>query len=171
MSEGGLTKERLMERIEGGWAELDQLQASLGGMPDVGPEEAGWSLKDHLAHIAAWELSLIALLTGGDRAAAVGVPADASETDTINAVIHERLRRLTAAEVCALLRGTRAQLRNTLAPLTDADLALPYSHYQPRSEGEHSDQPVIGWILGNTVDHVREHADAMRALAGRQASR
>lgn len=168
MSESPLTKEQLVERIEGGWAELDRLQAGLDDAPNPGAAGGGWSLKDHLAHIAAWELSLVALLTGDDREAAVGVPAGAVETDSINAIIHERLRGLTAAEVRALLRGTRAQLRDALAPLTDADLVRPYSHYQPHEEGEN--RPVIGWILGNTADHVAEHVDAMRALAGTPAN-
>jgi hypothetical protein len=168
MSESPLTKEQVMERIEGGWAELDRLEAGVDDPADPGPAGGDWSLKDHLAHIAAWELSLVALLTGADREAAVGVPAGAVETDSINAIIHERLRGLTAAEVRALLRGTRAQLRDALAPLTDADLVRPYSHYQPHEEDEN--RPVIGWILGNTADHVAEHVDAMRALAGTPAS-
>jgi hypothetical protein len=168
MTESRPSKLQLMERIEGGWAELDRLQAALDDAANPEPAGGGWSLKDHLAHIAVWELSLVALLTGDDREAAVGVPAHATDTDSINAIIHERLRGLTAAEVRALLRGTRAQLRDALAPLTDADLVRPYSHYQPHEEGEN--RPVIGWILGNTADHVAEHVDAMRALAGTPAS-
>jgi len=171
MSQGKLTKEQLLDRIEGGWAELDRLQAGLDAEAAARPPSDEWGLKDHLAHIAAWELSLVALLTGGDRSAAVGVPAGGPhETDSINAVIHQRLRGLTGAEVRALLRGVHARLRDALAPLTDGDLLLPYSHYQPQEAGESGNQPVIGWIAGNTFDHVREHLDAMRALAGSAGS-
>ena len=35
----------------------------------------GWTVKDHLDHIAAWEKSLIALLDGSNRAAAMGISA------------------------------------------------------------------------------------------------
>ena len=164
MSQSTLTKEELLERIEGGWAELDGLQARMDGSGVAGPGEGGWGLKDHLAHIAAWELSVIALLTGSDRSAALGIPAgDDHDTDSVNAIIHQRLGGLTAAEVRALLRGTRALLRDALAPLTDEDLVKPYSHYQPQAAGEGDNRPVIGWITGNTFDHVREHLDAMRA--------
>lgn len=167
MSESNLTKQQLLEQIEGGWAELDGLQARIDDKGVAEPPEDGWGLKDHLAHIAAWELSLIALLTGGNRSAAVGIPAgDDHDTDSVNAIIHQRLRGLTAAEVRALLRGTHAQLRDALAPLTDEDLVKPYSHYQPHEATQGDSRPVIGWITGNTFDHVREHLDAMRALAG-----
>src|SRR5262249_49514849 len=74
MSADNLTKEQLLGRIEEGWAELDRLQAGLDAEAVGTPSGGEWRLKDHLAHIAAWELSLIALLTGGDRSAAVGVP-------------------------------------------------------------------------------------------------
>lgn len=171
MSQSTLTKEQLLERIEGGWAELDRLQARMDGSGVAGPGEGGWGLKDHLAHIAAWELSVIALLARSDRSAALGIPAgDDHDTDSVNAIIHQRLRGLTAAEVRALLRGTRALLRDALAPLTDEDLVKPYSHYQPQAAGEGDNRPVIGWITGNTFDHVREHLDAMRALAGSRES-
>lgn len=171
MSHSTLTKEQLLERIEGGWAELDRLQARMDGRGVAGPGEGGWGLKDHLAHIAAWELSVIALLAGSDRSAALGIPAgDDHDTDSVNAIIHQRLRGLTAAEVRALLRGTRALLRDALAPLTDEDLVKTYSHYQPLAAGEGDNSPVIGWITGNTFDHVREHLDAMRALAGSRES-
>ncbi|HKA49433.1 MAG TPA: ClbS/DfsB family four-helix bundle protein [Candidatus Dormibacteraeota bacterium] len=171
MSADNLTKEQLLGRIEEGWAELDRLQAGLDAEAVGTPSGGEWRLKDHLAHIAAWELSLIALLTGGDRSAAVGVPAGSShETDSVNAIIHQRLRGLTGAEVRALLRGAHAQLRDALAPLTDDDLLLPYSHYQPQEAGEGGKQPVIGWITGNTFDHVHEHLDAMRALTGSAGS-
>jgi len=167
MSQSNLTKERLLERIESGWAELDQLQARMDDRGAVEPPKDGWGLNDHLAHIAAWELSLTALLTGGDRSAAVGVPAgDDHDTDSVNAIIHQRLRGLTTAEVRALLRGTHAQLRDVLASLTDDDLVKPYSHYQPHEARDGDNRPVIGWITGNTFDHVHEHLDAMRALAG-----
>jgi hypothetical protein len=37
-------------------------------------------VKDHLAHLAAWNLSLVALLEGRDREAALGVGGVSSET-------------------------------------------------------------------------------------------
>jgi len=172
MSQGKVTKEQLLEQIEGGWAELDRLQAGVDDRAVAERSRDDWGLKDHLAHIAAWELSLIALLTGGDRSAAAGIPAGSPhDTDSVNAIIHQRLRGLTGVEVRALLRGAHAQLRDALAPLTDEDLLLPYSHYQPQEAGEGRNEPVIGWITGNTFDHVGEHLDAMRALARSAGSR
>ena len=63
-----------IEPIENGWRELSELVDSLGA---AGLEQKGsgqWAVKDHLVHIAAWELSLLGLLEGEDRLAAMGVP-------------------------------------------------------------------------------------------------
>ncbi len=69
------TPNGVIEPIEAGWQELTALVESLGpaGLTLSGAD--GWAVKDHLVHIAAWEHSLLALLDGGDRRSAMGVPA------------------------------------------------------------------------------------------------
>ena len=57
-------KASVLARIECSWASLDEV---VGGLIDEqlgssGPD--GWTVKDHLAHIAGWNLSLVALLDG-----------------------------------------------------------------------------------------------------------
>ena len=63
-----MEKAELLQAIERSWASLDDLVAGLRE-PELtrhGPD--GWSVKDHLAHLAAWNLALVALLEGRDRA-------------------------------------------------------------------------------------------------------
>src|SRR2546427_10188065 len=71
--------------IEQGWDELNARIDSLGphGLTMTGPD--GWAVKDHVVHIAAWELSLLGLVEGADRRAAVGGPGAGEGTDAINA--------------------------------------------------------------------------------------
>ena len=54
----------LLERVDTSWNELSELVAKLGpdGLARTGPD--GWAVKDHLAHVAAWEHSLLALIEG-----------------------------------------------------------------------------------------------------------
>ena len=160
-------KTELMDRIDRSWSVLEQ--ASRAGEAQLttpgGPD--GWSIKDHLAHVAAWEHSLLALLEGRDRAAAIGLDAAtyaATDTDGRNALIHERHKDRPLPDVLDYFRQTHDQLLAALAPLTDDDLHKPYSHYQP-DDPPHNPDPVVYWIAGNTYGHYEEHAAAVRALA------
>ena len=68
-------------------------------------------------------------------------------------------------EVMADFQTTHAEVLTMLGDLTDADLLKPYSYFQPNSSGEHSGEPVIGWIINNTYGHYQEHIDYIERLA------
>ena len=50
-----MEKAILLQRIEASWASLDELTAELtqAQRTTAGPD--GWSVKDHLAHLALWD--------------------------------------------------------------------------------------------------------------------
>src|SRR5262249_57929067 len=86
------TTEELLARIADGWAALNQRIASLTPAQLTAPgPDGGWSVKDHLAHLATWEGMLIALLEGKPIHTAFGISRaqyDALEsTDALNAII------------------------------------------------------------------------------------
>jgi hypothetical protein len=157
---------REVEPIKKGWSELTALVDSLG---PAGLEKTGggrWAVKDHLVHIAAWELSLLALLDGHDRKKAMGVPNASDETDDINEAVWLLHRHQTPEQVLAFFRGTHAALLKRLREMSDADLRRSYNHYQPndpRDPGD--DRPVVEWVAGNTYDHYAEHAGYIRAIS------
>lgn len=156
----------LLERIGRSW---DGLRGTIGGLEDerlAAPGPDGWSIKDHLAHIAAWEEYLLAVLDGTDPAAALGVEA-ATDTDGANEIIRRRYAPMPAAEVRRLLGDAHARTVRRIEALGDQGLSLPYSHYQPGSTREGRDQPIAGWVLGNTGEHFDEHRSwILAALAG-----
>src|SRR5437016_14091844 len=115
----------LLQRIEDSWVSLDEMTAELSQHQLTTPGRDGWSTKDHLAHVAAWNLSLVALLEGRDRDAALGVWNVPSEVDAVNDLLHRRYLDLVLDEVRALQLGSRQMVRGALAPLTDADLSRP----------------------------------------------
>jgi hypothetical protein len=154
-----------IEPIERGWSELSALVESLGpgGLEKTGDGE--WAVKDHLVHIAAWELSLLALLDGHDRKKAMGVPNASDETDDINEAVWLLHRNETQEQVLAFSRETHAALLRRLREMTDADLRRSYNHYQPndpRDPGD--DRPVIDWVGGNTYEHYKEHIGWIMAI-------
>jgi hypothetical protein len=63
-----------MQPIETAWARLVELVNQVeeaGGLSRAGAD--GWTVKDHLVHVAAWEHSLLALIEGHDRERAMGL--------------------------------------------------------------------------------------------------
>ena len=150
----------VVEPIDKSWKELETLVESLGphGLTLTGAD--GWAVKDHLVHLAAWEHSLLALIEGADRRSAMGVSADADETDSINAAVWSLHRSKTPEQALAYFRDTHALLMNRLGTMSDADLQLSYNHYQPNEPRDASDdRPVLDWVAGNTYDHYAEHID------------
>lgn len=124
------------------------------------PIDAGWSAKDHVAHITAWETFLLRHhLRGEDAAGALELTpqqyADFS-IDEINAVLHARSRDKTLADVLADAGTTH---RTLLAALN----ATPFDGLlQPRFEDDEFDSPLLDWVIGNTYDHYLEHSLYLR---------
>ncbi|MGH7903684.1 MAG: DinB family protein [Candidatus Dormibacteraceae bacterium] len=170
------TRRELSERIERGWAELDRMLDGLSDEQLAAPGRDGWAIKDHVAHLAAWERSTVALLEGRDRQAAMGLAGGreherGSEIEHEVEELNERLfalhRDLGPAGARALLSATHDELRAALAQLDDADLQAPYARFQPGDADEV--RPVVGWIAGNTYEHVEEHQPWITEIMGRRS--
>lgn len=147
-----------MARIDASWVELDRLIEGLGpeGLALTGAD--GWQVKDHLAHIAAWEQSLIALLARSDRATAMGLREPTGDTEAINQSLLELHQKMDASAALEYFRDTHARLVQLIESLTDADLQRPYNDYQPDDPRDAADnRPVIDWVASNTYEHYAEH--------------
>jgi uncharacterized damage-inducible protein DinB len=146
-----------MERIEASWKDLaelfDQLQDA-DGLNRTGKD--GWTVKDHLVHVAAWEHSLLGLIEGRNRLEAMGVHEQVDQdTDAINDAVRKLHQSDTAEEALGYFRESHLQLTAALGKLSDADLQKPYSHYQPGDPSQM--RPVVDWVAGNTYEHYAEH--------------
>jgi uncharacterized protein (TIGR03083 family) len=152
----------LRQQIRESRAKLEAAVAALSPTQLAAPGPDGWSPKDHLAHVAAWEESLIATLEGHDRRPALGLaPSVPWDIDAINADIFRRYQDRPPAEVLASFRETHARTLAALDRLTDADLLRPWSHYQP-SVPMPEVRPILDWIKGDTWEHYEEHATTIR---------
>ena len=163
------TKTDLMDRVHRGWSALEdaigrasETQLTTPGGPD------GWSVKDHLAHVAAWEQVILAILAGQSPAAGIGIDPTIYETrgvDGVNAAIYERHRGRPLPDVLADLRQTHERVLAALAPLTDDDLRRPYTDFQPDDPAARRD-PILNSIAGNTYGHYEEHVALIQDLLG-----
>ena len=169
MSDEPRTKAELLPRIETARAALDDLIASLSDDQLVSPApDGGWSVKDHLAHLTAWEAGIAALLQHKPRYAAMQMDAATyrnTDKNGLNAIIHQRTSRHSLQEVREAFRQGQQALADAVSDLSAADLLETYSHYQPDEPGDDSGAPIVGWITGNTCDHYDEHRAWIEALA------
>ena len=109
-----------MSRIDAAWNELSGLVEKLGPDGLIARAGDGWTVKDHLAHLGAWESSLRGLIEGQDRLKAMGVHDPVEEsTDVVNeAVFSPRATRADRSPPSVLL--PRELKRPSAAPAITA---------------------------------------------------
>ncbi len=164
------TKADLTREIDDAWtsltATLDGLTAAqMAGLRDG----VGWTVTDHLVHIAAWERSVVVFLQGKPRHTGLGIDVHLYRTGDEDAIQRQR-QDVTAAAV-AELRAVHAELLHLLAPLHDDDLYQASSTYQPADTDELDERPIIGMIYSNTANHFREHQAWIAQLVAHDQSR
>ena len=160
--------EEVRDQIGGRWAELMGLLETLSEPEYERPLGDGWPVKVHLAHITAWERSLLGILGKRSRAAAMGVPEvlwQQEDTDAINGFLAAQATGETTGAILERLRDTHAEVVEAIGALTDKDLERPYSDYQP-GDLPYNPDPVGGWVAGNTWEHYEEHIGWLRAGLG-----
>lgn len=163
------TKAELLEQMQQAWTELEQTldqwtDEQMTGLRD----QAGWSIQDHLDHLVPWAEGTVALLERRSRYEAMGIDAATAENsgfDELNAILRARTPRRSLAETRAAARAAHEHLLRTVEGIAEGDLFKPYSYYDPTARGENSGNPVVGWIVGNSSGHYREHLPWIQAIA------
>jgi hypothetical protein len=154
--------------IEPAWVALNAALDRLTDRQKTTLKDAqGWTVKDHLIHLAAWERSVVFFLQGQPRYAGLGVAQALYENgsaDDINAAIFQQRKKMPLAEAIAQFRTVHEQLMQLLQPLTNADLHKPYRHYLPDELGD--DRLAIDVVYSNTIGHFAEHLEWIETLVG-----
>ncbi len=169
MVEQAQTVGDLRERIVRARAEVETL---LGGVSNERLEERtgdGWSIGDHLVHLAAWERGVAHYLQGRSRGGGMGLGEEAwkADMDEVNAAIQERHAGLTAVEARRLLAQAQAEMDAALDGLRDEDLARDYGDLLPPGQESPYGQGTVyvyDTIAGNTFGHYEEHMETLRTM-------
>jgi len=143
-------------------AALDDFLAGLDDARMTAPRpDGGWCVKDHIAHIAAWERMIVAHLhrrAGHQVAAMDGASYVSASLDDLNARLHvihanDSLDDVRRESVRAHL-GIVACIRQ-----------MPEARYDELYWGDDSARRrVLAKIEGDTYLHYREHLDWIRQL-------
>ena len=147
-----------LTRFENAFAELDKTVQTLSERElTESRDPAGWSVKDHLMHVAVWEQALLAKLDGRARHEALGLDAStegSEDWDGLNAKIFGSTRHMPLREVLEALRTTHATTRGHLVTLSKGS-ATPAT-----AEGFLADVPSY-------ADHYDQHHGWIKELVGR----
>lgn len=161
------SKAQLMARMADAYEALERVVAGLDEATLSRADPAsGWSVKDHLFHLAAWERGIAWLLGRRSRFEGMGITPDEWRDltmDEINDLVHLRSRERPAEEALEAFRGAHREMLDALAPLTEEDLMRPYADYDV-VERAFPDRPIAGWIVGDTYEHYEEHLAYIQSL-------
>lgn len=152
------SKEELLGCIDREWRALQSFvgrHSTRLEAPDVG----GWSIKDNLAHLAAWERYLARrVLQGHSAASAFGLDEGAVENlelDALNAIILQRSRERTLEEV--LEESEQIHLE-----AVEHVKAMPWAALLATPAWRPAGDPILGSVAGNTYEHYLEHGIWLR---------
>lgn len=160
----------LMAEIDAGYERLRAYLDTLDEGAWTGPvDDAGWTVTDHVMHLAVWAESMVAVMDGRPRWEAMGLSPDVWATiaqgyDVINEAIRQQHASAGAAAVRDALERSHRALVARADALDAADLMRPYNYFQPWAEGR--DQPLVGYLRGNTVEHYDAHRRYIEAIVG-----
>ncbi len=151
-----------MVRIAREWAALEEAIANLSAEQMSAPGAGGWSVKDNLAHLTAWEQFMLGCyLQGRPAHEAMGMDEAtfrAADEDGLNDITYRRNRDRPVADVVADWRRSHRALVDYLWSVPFDGLMKPLDPDDPEK------RPVIGWVIGNTYEHYQEHGANIRAL-------
>jgi hypothetical protein len=153
----------LMERIRQSHAELTDL---IDGLSESQLTTAGaggaWPIKDHLAHLAAWERIVLLRLKGRperEHEVAGMDPAgyEAAGEATLNDAIYQLNRDRPPAQLRLAFDQATEDVLSTIAGMTWDELLRPTFPDAPDSG------PLLANAAGNTYEHMIEHTVWIRA--------
>src|SRR5215213_5830363 len=145
-----MNKAELLTKTQASWDALNTYVATLTEEQLTQlTDAAGWTVKDHLIHLAVWEDGIWALLNKRDRATEMGVDAETWKRwnfDEINAVIQRQHKNESSEVVEQRRQASHQRFVKQIEATTEADLARPVRDFQANSSGN---TPMIEVITGD----------------------
>lgn len=156
-------KAELLQFVRNGRVQLTTLisQIPADRMLETGIE-SDWSIKDILAHIAAWETKMSQVFA---EIRTNEAPSDWPTTDeavnALNAHFYETNRDKSLAQVMSDFEAAYPKALAAAEAMSEADLFDPH-RYEWRQG-----RPLWWMVAGNTYGHYEDHIPNIRAWLGR----
>ena len=166
------SKTELIERMRAGRAEWDALIAQIPESARTEPAlTGGWSVKDLIAHVAAYEHWTAAQIRAANEGRAptdrelYGVeemPADPEgwDLDRQNAAIYAQYQEMPLADVMTFSSQAFADLVAAVAAVSDEDIA------RTGAQTWTGDRTLLEIVPEQCYAHYEQHADELRSISG-----
>lgn len=134
----------------------------------TGPTDAaGWTVKDHVSHLAAWAASMIAVIEKRPRWEGIGVSKPVWDSikdgyDEINAAIRQNHVEDSIEQARADFVSAHEGLMALIEPMSIEELSRPYADFQPWAVG--ASNPLYGYVRGNTGAHYVMHLEYIQKI-------
>jgi hypothetical protein len=166
------SKTELLERMRAGREEWDALIAQIPDSVRTEPALAGgWSVKDLIAHIAAYENWTAAQIraandgrapTNSELYGVEEMPPDPEgwDLDRQNAAIYARYKEMPLAEVMTFSNQAFVDLLAAVEAVPEDDIA------RTGAQTWTGDSTLLEIIPGQCYAHYAQHADELRSISG-----
>ena len=148
-------KAEFMQRIHDEWAALERVIGPLNDEQMSAPDTGGWSIKDNLAHLAAWEqfmrLHYLRGLPAHEVLSIDEATFSRGDEDELNEILFQRNRNRSVSDILAEFRRSHEQVLADLEQSSFEDLMKQQYADDPEA------RPLMCWIIYNTYEHYQEH--------------
>lgn len=158
-----MNKSRLLEEMSSGYIALEDILAPLDQAQMTTPGVNGdWSIKDILAHLAAWQNYLLIRLQAAIRnevPAVQGILSDEDEgnaVDRLNAGFYEENKSRPLEEVITDFRTTYRHIVEAVQALSNEGL------FEPKHFAWMKDNALWELVPGDTYEHYQEHIQSIQ---------
>lgn len=152
------TKDELLHLVRTEWAVFEDILKQVQQQKMVEPNvENGWSVKDILAHITAWEKLMCQWLEEAVRGDIPERPQDDAGIDRLNARLYAQNRDKSLDEVLADFQNTHQRSLKVIQLVPENDL------FDPQRFDWREGDPLWYMVGGNTFWHYREHSESIQA--------
>lgn len=161
-----ITKPELLEHIRSERKDLEAALARLSPAQYLQPGlESGWSVKDILAHLTAWEENMQRWTAQTLQGEQPDRPAQFTDAviQQMNQQLYLENREKDLADVLAGFRDTHPQTLAMLAGISEEDLVDPQRF--PSRQG----LPLWLMVAANTWWHYKEHRETIQTWFASQA--
>ncbi len=156
------SKTELLAGIEEEWKLLEGVISGIEADRMEVPKFGGWSVKDILAHITAWERFMcLHYLQHQAAHEAFGLSPEefeALEEDGFNVLLYERNRDRALEAIRSEFHAFHEQAMRDVREMSFEEML------GERLVGDRADEPMLVAIAANTYDHYKEHRESIEAL-------